>query len=289
VNPSIVILAGGLSSRMKNPAGPGAGVDEEMLRHIQERAKAMLPVGEGSRPFLDYLLYNIERAGYREVVIVTAEGDSSIRSHYGSDGRPAEFPRLSISYVTQFIPPGRKKPAGTADALLRALVARPGWRGGTFTVCNSDNLYSVDVLRKLLHEKHPNAMIGYDRDALGFPPGRTAHFSVVRSDERGALVGIVEKPTGAEIAAHLDEQGRVDVSMNIFRLAYDDIVPILESTTFHPVRDEKELPAAVTMLASSRPGSVAVLRVSERVPDLTSIPDIAEVRDSIGSQYPPPR
>lgn len=289
MNPKIVILAGGMSSRMKRTAGTAAGVDEEMLRHVREKAKAMLPVGNGSRPFLDYLLYNIERAGYREVVIVTAERDRSIRSHYGSDGRPADYPGLSLSYVTQVIPAGRKKPAGTADALLTALAARPGWRGGAFTVCNSDNLYSVNVLKMLIDERHPNAMIAYDRDALGFPPERTAHFSVIRSDERGALVGIVEKPSRDEIAAHLDDRGRVDVSMNIFRLSYDDIVPVLESTPLHPVRDEKELPAAVTTLAASRPGSVVVLHVAEEVPDLTSLSDIATVRGQIGSHYPPLR
>jgi len=273
---------------MKNSAASAAGVDEETLRHARQRAKAMLPVGEGSRPFLDYSLYYIQKAGYREVVIVTAEGDSSIRSYYEGDRRSAEFPGLEISYVTQTIPAGRDKPAGTADALLTALRARPGWRGGSVTVCNSDNLYSVNVLRMLLLESHANVMIEYDRDALGFPPERTERFSIVRSDDRGFLVDIIEKPSPREIAAVLAEAGKVGVSMNIFRLSYDDILPIVRSMPPHPLRREKELPVAVKMLASGRPGSVRVLRVSEAVPDLTSVPDIADVRRSIGSQFSQP-
>jgi glucose-1-phosphate adenylyltransferase len=287
VNPNIVILAGGMSSRMKKTAGPVPGVDGEMLRQVKEKAKAMLPVGEGSRPFLDYSLYNIERAGYSDVVIVTAERDGSIRSHYEAGGHSADFPGLRFSYVTQVIPAGREKPAGTADALLTALRSRPDWRGRRFTVCNSDNIYSVRVLRMLLDEAHPNAMVEYDRDALGFPPERTAHFSVVRCDERGFLTEILEKPSAAEIDAALGERGRVGVSMNIFRLSYDDILPVLESTPLHPVRNEKELPTAVNMLAASRPGSVLALPVSETVPDLTSLADIAEVRNHLGSTFPP--
>jgi len=270
---------------MKNSAAAARGVDEETLRHARERAKAMLPVGEGSRPFLDYSLYNIEKAGYGEVMIVTADGDGSVRSYYEGDRRSSDFPGLEISYVTQTIPEGRNKPAGTADALLTALRARPGWRGGSVTVCNSDNLYSVKVLGMLLAENHPNAMIEYDRDGLGFPPERTEHFSIVRSDDSGFLVDIIEKPSQHDIASALAECGRVGVSMNIFRLSVDDILPIIGSMPPHPVRGEKELPVAVKMLASSRPGSVMVLRVSEAVPDLTSVPDIADVRRTIGSQF----
>lgn len=247
----------------------------------------MLPVGEDSRPFLDYSLYYIEKAGYRDVVIVTAQGDRSIRSYYEGGGRSSDFPGLDISYVTQTVPAGRDKPAGTADALLTALRARPGWRGGSVTVCNSDNLYSVKVLRMLRAESHPNALIAYDRDALGFPPERTEHFSIVRYDDHGFLVDIIEKPSPPEIAAAMAGGGKVGVSMNIFRLSYDDILPIVRSMPPHPVRREKELPVAVKMLASSRPGSVRVVGVAEPVPDLTSVPDIEDVRRRIGSQFPP--
>lgn len=285
MNPNIVILAGGVSSRMKKTAALTPGVEDGMLRHVMGKAKAMLPVGPGSRPFLDYSLYNIERAGYEDVVIVTGEHDTSIRSYYDAGGHAGAFPRLTMSYVTQKIPAGRSKPAGTADALLAALAARPDWRGSRFTVCNSDNLYSAGVLRVLLEETHPNAMIEYDRDGLGFPPERTSQFSIVRSDDRGFLLDIIEKPSPREVGAASRERGSVGISMNIFRLSYDDIVPFLEKAPLHPVRDEKELPVAVRMLVAARPGSVRAIPVSERVPDLTSLADVADVRDHLGAEY----
>ncbi|HLF13940.1 MAG TPA: nucleotidyltransferase, partial [Bacteroidota bacterium] len=73
--------------------------------------------------------------------------------------------------------------------------------------------------------------------------------------------------------------GRIGVSMNIFRFSCDDILPYLESVPLHPARNEKELPVAVRMMASERPGSVYSIPLSECVPDLTQIADIPEVRN----------
>ena len=275
----IVILAGGISSRMKKAADRAEGLDGGLLRDAKEKSKAMIGVGPGDRPFLDYCLLNIAAAGYAEVVIVTGERDSSITGYYETLGHARDFPSLGISYVVQRIPPGREKPLGTADALLTVLAARRDWGGRKFTVCNSDNLYSVGALRSLLADPHRNALVNYDRDALGFPPGRTSQFAVITTDPAGFVRDIIEKPGPADIAAAADGNGRIGVSMNIFRFSCDDILPYLESVPLHPARNEKELPVAVRMMASERPGSVYSIPLSECVPDLTQIADIPEVRN----------
>jgi len=276
VDPILVILAAGMSSRMKRDAD-GDGVDGELLRDAREKAKAMIRVGPGGRPFLDYCLANIGAAGYREVVIVTGQRDTSITDYYLKEGRAAEWAPLSLSFVVQRIPEGREKPLGTADALLGVLAARPEWRGRKFTVCNSDNLYSIGVLRRLLGDGHRNALIDYDRDALGFPPERTTQFAVITLDPSGFVKDIIEKPGPEEIAAATGEGGRVSVSMNIFRLSYDDILPRLEAVPLHAVRNEKELPVAVRLLVAEKPASLFAIPVSERVPDLTQVADIPAV------------
>lgn len=275
-DPLLVVLAGGVSSRMKN-ATAGNGVDAGLLRDAREKAKAMIRVGPGGRPFLDFCLSNFAAAGYREIVIVTGERDASITDYYEKEGHAPEWESLSLSYVVQRIPPGREKPLGTADALLGVLAARPGWRGRKFTVCNSDNLYSVRALKLLLADGHRNALIDYDRDALGFPPERTSQFAVISLDGSGFVKDIIEKPAPAEIAAATTADGRVPVSMNIFRLSYDDILPRLESVPLHHLRNEMELPVAVRMLASGVPGSVYAIPLTERVPDLTQVADIPQV------------
>jgi hypothetical protein len=192
---------------------------------------------------------------------------------------------LRISYAVQPIPAGRTKPLGTADALLHGLKSRPDWRGQHLTVCNSDNLYSRDALRRLLDEPSGCAMIDYDREALRFPPERVAAYAVTVKDRDGMLVEIIEKPSPEDIERSRDIAGRIGVSMNIWRFPYDWILPYLEEVPLHPVRQEKELPAAAIMLQRRYPGSLRAIPFAEHVPDLTNRDDIAEVQQYLARAY----
>jgi glucose-1-phosphate adenylyltransferase len=273
MNPNIVILAGGMSSRMKKAVD--ANIDPALLRDAQSKSKAMIGLGEEGRPFLDYLLANIDAAGYRDVVLLVGERDRSIQEHYGRLGN--RFLRMSIAYAVQRIPEGRTKPLGTADAFQCALASRPDWRGTKVTVCNCDNLYSVDALRCLLQAAEPGSMIGYDRDALGFEAARVDRYAVLVR-EGDFLASIVEKPTVEQIAGAAGKGGEVCVSMNLWRFSYDLFMPYLESEGLHPEREEKELPSAVMRLVSDQPRSVRVYPRAEQVPDLTEQADIERVR-----------
>jgi glucose-1-phosphate adenylyltransferase len=276
-DPNIVILAGGASSRMKAQAADAP--DASLARDAREKPKGMIGVGASGRPFLDYLLYNIERAGYREAVIVVGDRDDAIRRYYKEGG--AQFPGLAISYALQKIPEGRNKPLGTADALLAALRGSPLWRGKKLTVCNSDNLYSVRALRLLLEDAHRNALIDYDRSALRFPHERIEQFAVIRKNADGFLEDIVEKPNAGEIAQAGDSAGRIGVSMNIFRLSYEMILPCLETVPLHPGRQEQELPLAVKMMVQQHPEAVFAIPLAEHVPDLTTPSDIPGVQEEL--------
>ncbi len=276
--PNIVILAGGLSTRMKQSVSGIHGIDHTMVKAAQEQPKAMLGVGEDSRPFLDYLMMAIEKTGYQDVVIVVGERDQSIQEYYTSNGNNL-FPGLRISYATQSIPEGRSKPLGTADALLMALQSKPEWRSQSFTVCNSDNLYSVQALTSILQCNHTNALIDYDRSALQFPPERIAQFAVITKDDNNFLNDIIEKPTLEQIHEATDTSGRIGISMNLFRLSYDMIYPILETIPLHSVRNEKELPVAVKIMNVYNPKSILTIPFAEHVIDLTNQADIPVVRE----------
>lgn len=279
---NIVIMAGGISSRMKK-ALDASKLTEDLKREAAEKPKSMIPVGDSGRPFLDYLLTNVLAAGYSNVCIVVGEKDDSIRRRYEDSHVASLFEGLHFSYAMQPIPPGRSKPLGTADALLRALCANPTWRGGRLTVCNSDNLYSVEALRLLLEDEHPNALVDYDREALRFPQERISKFAVIKKNKEGFVEDIIEKPSPEKIAEAADENGRVGVSMNLFRFSYDLIFPELERVPIDPVRQEKELPSAVRQMIRSNPRSMFAIPVSEHVPDLTSPEDILRVKRELGA------
>ncbi|MFQ5649415.1 MAG: sugar phosphate nucleotidyltransferase [bacterium] len=281
----LIILAGGIASRMKAPSARADQIDARLLQDAQQRSKGMIRVGESRRPFLDYLLYNSRAAGYRDIVIVTGVHDQSIRQHYGLQERANIYHGLSISYATQTIPPGRQKPLGTADALLQALLIRDDWRGATFIVCNGDNLYSQRALALLATSSHRNAMIDYDRDGLQFEKSRVQRFAITEKDEEGYLVDIIEKPSSEQVARAVARDATVGVSMNIFRLDYDLVLPFLQAVPLHSVRGEKELPAAVVMMAWAHPKSVWTIPLREHVPDLTQPDDLEAVQNYLGKEF----
>ncbi|MBL0174315.1 MAG: NTP transferase domain-containing protein [Ignavibacteria bacterium] len=279
VTEGLVILAGGISSRMaRSLAGTPGSVD----RHI---AKGMIGLGEEGRPFLDYLLLNAAEAGLRDVVIVVSDRDDSIRAAYGPQDRDNDFHDLRVSYAVQRIPADRRKPLGTADALLQALRARPDWHGRHFLVCNSDNLYSTRAMRLLLALGDSGGWIDYDVRGLRFSDERIAQFGITGKDDEGFLTRIMEKPSLEELARERAAAGTVRVSMNLWRLPYDLVLPALEECPLHPLRDEKELPVAIGLMIARHPRSLRAVPLSEHVPDLTSAEDFDDVRAYLQERY----
>ncbi len=108
---NLIILAGGVSSRMKKTRD-AYNIEPQLLHDAEYKPKAMIGVGEGSRPFLDYLLFNAREAGYRDVVIVIGEHDDAVKKYYGQSSDNNHFHGLTISYAVQSIPSGRVKPLG---------------------------------------------------------------------------------------------------------------------------------------------------------------------------------
>jgi NDP-sugar pyrophosphorylase family protein len=280
---NIIILAGGASSRMKQSSF-AQGVDPALANEIRAKSKSMLTVGQ--RPFLDYLLFNVEKAGYNHVVIVVGEMDDSIRTYYRNESIANIFPKLTIEFVVQKLPAGGEKPLGTADALMQSLHQLPDWKGRHFTVCNADNLYSVAALSLLLQDPNENAMVDYDRTALKFSEERIAQFAVTKKNEEGFLSDIIEKPSLAELNQARDAGGRIGVSMNIWRFSYNRILPFLESLPVHPVRQEKELPVAVKAMVAQHQHSVATIPIAEHVIDLTTQADVPVVQEYLRTEFP---
>ncbi|MCE1189824.1 MAG: nucleotidyltransferase [Ignavibacteria bacterium] len=270
-NAKLVILAAGLASRMKKSVSP-AELNQSHLHDARSKTKSMIGLGADNKPFLAYLLDNAIAAGYSDLLLVINSNDTSIRDYFKE-----YYNGLTIEYAYQMVREGLEKPAGTADALLQGLLAVPEWKGSTFTVCNSDNLYSRDVLEILLNINTGSALIDYDRSALEFEKERVEAFAVIRKSDDGYVTEIVEKPDKEEVERIKDSQGRVGVSMNIYRLRYDVILPFLVSAPMHPVRKEKDLPVAVSNMATHFPKEVMAIPRSEHVPDLTSKSDIAQV------------
>ena len=282
---NLIILAGGASSRMKKEVVLN-NLTEEEIAQANERSKGLIGVGPNGRPLLDYLLLNAKKAGYKNCIIIIGEQGELFKEFYGSQDKNNDFHGLNISFAIQYIPEDRVKPFGTADALFQAVEQYPEMNSKSYSVCNSDNLYSTAALLALRETNSLNAFIGYDRDALDFPSERISRFAIAKLDENNQLLDILEKPTAEDLENYKDSEGKLRVSMNAFKFNGAMLYPYLKNCPVHPERDEKELPTVLLNAIKDNPNTTLGIPFSEHVPDLTAKEDISEVKEYLKKYYP---
>ena len=148
--PTLLIMAAGLGSRYGS------------LKQIE-------PIGPGGEALIDYSVYDAIRTGYGKVVFVIKE---EIEEDFRECLLNRFENRIETDYVFQeldmlpegySVPPGRKKPWGTAHAILIAekAISTP------FAAINADDFYGIEALGEMqtfLSERGRGteyAMIGY--------------------------------------------------------------------------------------------------------------------------------
>lgn len=282
---NLILLAGGASSRMKKSMD-ATSLSVEEVKNANTTSKALLTFGKNNRPILDFLLLNAEKAGYTNVFIIISEDGGAFKDYYGQETRNNKFNSLRISYATQYIPKDRIKPLGTADAVLQAMEQYPNLQNQTFTVCNSDNLYSVKALKALAEASAANAFISYDREGLQYPIEKIERFALVLLDANSHIIDLIEKPTNDRVADYSDALGKLRVSMNVFKFTGEQIFPFLKKCSIHPLRNEKELPTAISAMCGSGSYYMKGIPFCEHVPDLTTKEDIVIMKSYLEKQYP---
>ena len=227
MKPTLLILAAGMGSRY-------GGI------------KQIEPVGLNGEIILEYSIFDALRAGFGRVVFV-------IRRDIQEDIDKYLLPRLSsqvhCEYVFQdltdlpsgfSLPPTRKKPWGTAHAMLSAR----GKLNEPFAVINADDFYgqnAFQVMGEFLALSKPEdrdyAMVGYQLIKTVSENG-TVSRGICRADENHQLQSMVEhtkiEKAGDEIVSHLPDgkkeifSGDTAVSMNFFGFT-PAIFPDMES------------------------------------------------------------
>ncbi|MFY9243616.1 MAG: sugar phosphate nucleotidyltransferase [Polaribacter sp.] len=282
---NLIILAGGISSRMKKPSTSNLVNDDEN-NQANERSKSLISVGNEGRPLMDYLLYNAKKAGYKNIYIVINEKGNLFKEFYGKEKKNNHFNGLNISFPIQYIPKNRIKPLGTADAVFQAVEQFSELNKQQYTVCNSDNLYSEKSLKLMRETENLNAFISYDRDALEFSLEKIYSFAILNLDSEKNLKSIIEKPSFEEAEEYKDKDGKIRVSMNIFKFDGKIIYPYLKNCPVHRVRNEKEIPTVVLNCVADFPKAFKGIPLSEHVPDLTAKDDIFIIKEYLKKHYP---
>lgn len=276
---NIVILAAGVSSRMrKSLLESNKIIDPKTIEYLN---KSLIPIGKSSRPFLDYLLSNIIEAGYENVYLVVGEHSEAFKKFYGTKKAQNDYRNLNISYATQYIAKDRIKPWGTADAVLQALEQYPELLNESITICNADNLYSMQALKYLRESEFENAVIAYERDGLDFPIERISLFALMELDVKKNLKSIIEKPMPSDVQRIKETTDTLLVSMNLWKLKGKALFHYLKSCPINKQRDEKELPTAILNMINEASIMVKAITFRQHVPDLTSESDIAALQKYI--------
>lgn len=270
--PILVILAAGMGSRYGG-------------------LKQMDPMGDHGELIIDYSLYDACQAGFRRVVfIIKKENEALFRERIGD--RIAKhmetayvFQELSMLPPGFSVPEGRKKPWGTAHAVLCAKkkVDAP------FAVINADDFYGRDAFVQVYHflkraqagSGETCAMVGYSLENTLSDSGSVAR-GVCEVDEAGILQSICERThiiktvDGPMYTEDMQTYHRLPekavVSMNLFGLVpavFEDFereftVFLRETMPGNPQGAEFYLPVAVGSVPKAGHGQVKVLHSTGR-------------------------
>ena len=269
INDSLIILAAGLSSRMKKSVS-SKNLSKRSIEQANSRDKGLIGIDKNGRPLIHYLLINAKTAGFKVIYLVIGQNSDSFKSYFDEN----KYDGLDIEFAVQYLEKNKLKPSGTADALFQAITQFPILKSSNFCVCNSDNLYSAKALRSIRSTSFSNAFISYDKSFLNFSSEKVSSFSILKLNKNGYLVNILEKPTTKDFDLFKDNGGKIRVSMNLFKFNGSVFYDYLKNCPFDVLRNEKELPTAVLNLAKDQPSSVYGIPFEEHVPDLTSKDDI---------------
>jgi len=276
---SLLIMAAGASSRMKSSVAKDIGT--VATEQANNRTKGLIEIGEDGKPLLYYLLRNAQVAGYKTIYLITAADATFFRSTIRS---LPNLNQLHLVFVTQHIPKGRTKPLGTADAVFQALEQFPELQTNRFSVCNSDNLYTVSAFRKLRSLEQGSGLIAYDSDSLNFTKEKIAGFALLVLDSDFYLQNIVEKPATTDFKNAADNHESLYISMNAFTFDGNVFFSFLRDCPINLNRDEKELPTALLNMIQVYPTSVRGIPMQEHVPDLTTKGDLLLLEDYLNLQ-----
>ena len=284
MQPTLLILAAGMASRYGS------------MKQIEA-------FGPGGETIMDYSIYDAKKAGFDKVVFI-------IRKDFAENFKAIFEPKLKGKIETMYayqdlddntegftIPADRKKPWGTAHAVLSAkeCVNEP------FAVINADDFYGRDAFEKaakfLTREVSPDkySIIGYE-----LPKTLSEHGTVSRGvcevDANGNLITITERTKifkeGDKII-YEDEKGRHEVSqdskvsmnfwcfdLSVFSYIKDQFHQFLRENITDP-KSEFFIPIVADAFIKEKGGIIKVIPTSSQWFGITYKEDAPGVRQMI--------
>jgi len=207
--------------------------------------KQLEAIGSNGEVFMDYAIFDALKAGFNKaVIIIKKENEADFRRIIGNRIEK----KIDTAYVFQSLPAHRKKPYGTAEAVLccRDAVKTP------FGVLNADDFYGREAYMKMrahLVSSDDSAMMAYYLRNTLSDSGTVARGICLVGDD-GYLLEVDEQLAIPKDNGYPPE---TIVSMNFFGLQ-PDIFPLLDAgferflKTADIEKDEYLLPREIDFL-----------------------------------------
>ena len=218
--------------------------------------KQLEAIGSNGEVFMDYAIYDAIKAGFNKAaIIIKKENEEDFRQILG---RRIEE-KIDTTYVYQELPSHRKKPYGTAEAVLccKDAVKTP------FAVINADDFYGSKAYVKMhnhLTTSKDSAMVAYYLKNTLSDSGTVAR-GICKVSSDGYLQEVDEQ---LAIPKDNDYPPETIVSMNFFGL-HPEVFPLLESEfekflkTANIEKDEFLLPREIDTLINAGEIKIKVL------------------------------
>lgn len=270
MNTTLIVMAAGMGSRFGG-------------------LKQAAPVTDDGKGILDFSVYDAKKAGFNKVIFIVRE-DMKDDFHELIGKRIAE--QIEVAYVIQdmtCLPEGRKKPFGTAHAILccRDAVNEP------FAIINADDYYGANAFTEInrhLQNAKPGeyAMTGYKLKNTLSENGTVSRGVCV--EENGYLKEISE-------ITDIDNKCRYDngtkqlspeacVSMNLWGLT-PDIFDIIDAkykkflAEADIMKDEFYIPLVVGETITEGKATAKIYENTDKWYGITYREDLAEMKEAI--------
>ena len=274
ISDSIIVMAAGASTRMKNSNFQKKSINYQQ-KFDSNNSKSMIGFGKESKPFISFLISNISNSGFKNVYIVVPENSEYFKKYFNQIVKKELKIKINLSH--QLVPKNRSKPLGTADAVYQTMQQFPELKLKPFCICNGDNLYSIASLKKIRLSKFNYAFIAYDIKGLEFSQKKISSFSLIQLDKENRLVNIIEKPPVKLIPRFVDKNGKIRINMNLVKFSAKSSFNFFRECPLNEKRNEKEISDVILNIAKYKKNYFHGITVFEHVPDLTCKSDILVV------------
>lgn len=250
-------------------------------------------IGNFGELIIDYSCFDAIRAGFDRIVfVIRKEIEQDFREKFFDRFKKTVGGKVKVEYIFQSKPEWRKKPLGTADAMLAGM----GVVNEPFCVINADDFYGHNAFKRVAKAKG-NAVVAYDLGNTLSDFGAVMR-GVIKTDEHGHIVDFIESSCSHDDIPH---KYKLDTKVNMNFFAFEPEVlehmAELKKEFLRELGDDQSkefgLPQSVGRLIKDGKIKVKMLESADRWIGLTYANDkplvISKIRELVESGvYPSP-